>query len=129
MELTALASVVADGNDKAHRNSARQTGMWNPITLAVIDNYSSMQMSIQRLCVQTMPTVASVAVEWVPFLLHNRSLTGVHPSLEIGYPDWEFSCFFAVPPGKFRASKPRRLPSSLTFVFPLIILPFNPIGV
>jgi hypothetical protein len=24
MELTALASAIADGNDKAHRNSARQ---------------------------------------------------------------------------------------------------------
>jgi hypothetical protein len=80
--------------------------MWNRITLAVIDNYSSMLMFIQQLCVQTVPTVASVAVEWVAFLLHNRSLTGVHPSPEIGYPDWGFSCFFAVPPGELWASKP-----------------------
>jgi hypothetical protein len=71
--------------------------MWDPIALAVIDNYSPMLMSIQQLCVQTIPTVASVAVEWVAFLLHNRSLTGVHPSPVIGYPNWGGVLLFRSP--------------------------------
>jgi hypothetical protein len=41
-------------------------------------------------------------VEWLTLLLHIWEVLG--SNVETGYPDWGFSWFYSVPPGKFQGS-------------------------
>jgi hypothetical protein len=46
----------------------------------------------------------NVVVEWLVLLLCIREVPGSNLGPETGYPDWDFSWFFSVPPEKFRDS-------------------------
>jgi hypothetical protein len=44
----------------------------------------------------------NLAATWVAFLLRIRKVPCSNLEPYTGHPDWSFSCFFPVPPGKFR---------------------------
>jgi hypothetical protein len=46
----------------------------------------------------------NVVVEWLAFLFRIREVLGSNIGLETGYPDWGFSWFSSVPPGKCLAN-------------------------
>jgi hypothetical protein len=62
--------------------------------------------------------------EWLTLLLRIREVLVSNLGLETGYPEWELSWFFSVPPGKWRDSalrlgRGRFLSNSFQFIIPL----------